>query len=400
MKNTFRFLLVVFTTANLAQAQWARFGGTAAPTCFANSGTNLYVASLDWGVFYVNSAGVPTGGGGIPSTYVNALALSGTNVFAAVGGGGIGAKVFLSTNNCTSWSDAGMTGTLVSGLATIGTNVFAGNNSRGVYLTTNNGASWTTVNTGLTDLHILSLAASGTTLFAGTTGYGICLSTNNGTSWSATGLTSGNVYCIFFSGTNIFAGTDAGVYLSANNGSTWTAVNNGLTNVGSVKAFALSGTNLFAGTNAGVFLSTNNGTSWTSVHAGLPIVNVLSLAVFNGYLWCALDRADLWRRPLSDLITSVEKLSADVPTHFSLNQNYPNPFNPTTNFEFRIPSFKSVSLKIFDLHGKEVTTLVNEWLPAGTYITAWDAHNMPSGVYFYRLNSGSFSTTKKLMLMK
>ena len=91
------------------------------------------------------------------------------------------------------------------------------------------------------------------------------------------------------------------------------------------------------------------------------------------------------------------------PWTFHLDQNYPNPFNPTTNFQFAIPDFSgggAVSLKVYDLLGREIATVVNEKLPAGTYTRQWNARNISSGVYFYRLKAGSFVSTKKLTLLK
>ncbi len=85
---------------------------------------------------------------------------------------------------------------------------------------------------------------------------------------------------------------------------------------------------------------------------------------------------------------------------YALLQNYPNPFNPTTNFGFRVSSFEFVTLRIFDVLGREVATLVNEVRPAGAYTVRWDASSLPSGVYFYQLRAGSFVDTKKLLLAK
>jgi hypothetical protein len=89
-----------------------------------------------------------------------------------------------------------------------------------------------------------------------------------------------------------------------------------------------------------------------------------------------------------------------TPQSFSLSQNYPNPFNPSTQISYQVPSNSSVSLKVFDVLGREVATLVNEVKPAGTYTATFNANSFPSGVYFYQLNAGSFSETKKLMLLK
>jgi N-acetylmuramoyl-L-alanine amidase len=98
--------------------------------------------------------------------------------------------------------------------------------------------------------------------------------------------------------------------------------------------------------------------------------------------------------------TAVEPIPGAVPVAFALEQNYPNPFNPSTNIEFRVSNLGFVSLKIFDVLGRDVATLVNEVRPAGVYRMRWDASSFPSGVYFYRLRAGDFVQTKKLVLTK
>jgi hypothetical protein len=98
----------------------------------------------------------------------------------------------------------------------------------------------------------------------------------------------------------------------------------------------------------------------------------------------------------SDII-ETEKL---LPLVFSLEQNYPNPFNPVTNIKFQIPVSEFVSLKIFDVLGNEVAVLVNEFKSAGIYRLSFNASELGSGVYFYKLISGSFIETKKMILMK
>jgi hypothetical protein len=85
---------------------------------------------------------------------------------------------------------------------------------------------------------------------------------------------------------------------------------------------------------------------------------------------------------------------------YQLAQNYPNPFNPATNFEFRIAKLEWVTLKVFDVLGREISTLVNEERQAGIYRVTWDASKLPSGVYFYRLRAGDFVETKKMVLTK
>ena len=107
----------------------------------------------------------------------------------------------------------------------------------------------------------------------------------------------------------------------------------------------------------------------------------------------------VWRRPLSQII-SVQNISTEVPAQFSIEQNYPNPFNPTTNLEFGISKMGFVSLKVYDVIGKEVATLVNESLSPGSYQVEFDGSNLTSGVYFYRMETGSFTDTKRMLLIK
>ncbi len=99
-------------------------------------------------------------------------------------------------------------------------------------------------------------------------------------------------------------------------------------------------------------------------------------------------------------MTGVEITTSGVPSAYQLEQNYPNPFNPSTSISFTLPSKSFVSLKVFDLLGREVATLVNEQKPAGTYTQKWNAANVSSGIYFYRLQADKFTETKKLVLLK
>ena len=101
-----------------------------------------------------------------------------------------------------------------------------------------------------------------------------------------------------------------------------------------------------------------------------------------------------------DPLTSVETGIASTPKKFTLSQNYPNPFNPTTTISFSLAKNSFVSLKIFDLLGREVATIVSEEMSAGSYSKQWNAANMTSGIYFYRLQAGSFTETKKLIFLK
>jgi hypothetical protein len=99
-------------------------------------------------------------------------------------------------------------------------------------------------------------------------------------------------------------------------------------------------------------------------------------------------------------ITSVPEEDRELPNELALHGNYPNPFNPTTTISFDLPEAQRVSLRVFNLLGQEVTTLLNDKVSAGSHQVTFDAQNLTSGVYIYRLQTRSKTLTKKMMLMK
>ena len=98
--------------------------------------------------------------------------------------------------------------------------------------------------------------------------------------------------------------------------------------------------------------------------------------------------------------TSVGNEHSSLPTNYALQQNYPNPFNPTTKIEFELKAAGFTTLKVYSLLGEEVATLMNEELQPGSYNAGFSAANVPSGIYFYRLTSGAFTATRRMLLLK
>jgi hypothetical protein len=101
----------------------------------------------------------------------------------------------------------------------------------------------------------------------------------------------------------------------------------------------------------------------------------------------------------------IEPVNSGIPTTYTLGQNYPNPFNPTTSISFALPARQFVRLQVFNVLGDIVTTLVNQEMPAGTYRVTWSGRSLngavvPSGVYLYKLDAGTFSATRKMTMMK
>ena len=130
--------------------------------------------------------------------------------------------------------------------------------------------------------------------------------------------------------------------------------------------------------------------------------NINSIAVLRQYTQIARDN---YKNCFANVPISIENLSNEVPVRFSLEQNYPNPFNPTTKIKFSIPSLGQrhafdVHLIIYDILGREVAIPINQQMKPGHYEVEWDGSNFASGVYFYKLEAGSFVETKKMVLIK
>jgi len=140
---------------------------------------------------------------------------------------------------------------------------------------------------------------------------------------------------------------------------------------------------------------------WISVDIPLsqfqPTVNLTEVfqLMFTGNGTIYLDNIYF-----STMISDVREFPNSFPSDFVLEQNYPNPFNPSTNIRFSLPEANQVTLKVYDMLGQEVVTLVNEFINAGSYEVTFDASNLPTGIYTYSLTAGDFQSVKKMMLIK
>jgi len=149
----------------------------------------------------------------------------------------------------------------------------------------------------------------------------------------------------------------------------------------------------------GTAYSDDNGHTWTQV-SNIP----LGLAAFSdcntGWAGGVNDLIYKWVTDPLSCIVPVEDQNTGIPSQFVLDQNYPNPFNPSTTIRYSIPTSEFVTLMVYDVLGNEVANLVNEEKPAGSYEIKFDASILSSGIYFYSLQAGSYTQTKKLILMK
>jgi photosystem II stability/assembly factor-like uncharacterized protein len=430
-------LVSIFLSPN-GLGQWVQTNNPPGSSigCFAVVGTKLFTGGD--GVFLStdNGASWTPVDSGLTNTYVSALAYSpngsgGPNLFA-----GTDVEVFRSTDDGKSWKVILDGVDRVHGLAVAGPNLLAGL-SNGIFLSTNNGTSWAPADSGLPfPSWATRFLVTGSELFAVTAALGqgtpdlIYRSTDNGLSWSlaSQGLPIAPYMGIYALGavptsrltkeTTLLAEVDfflgcpnclRGLYMSTDNGSIWKAVDSTMKDITSFAVVPTTrdpeGTSLFAGTSGrGVIESTDGGVNWTPVNAGLrdTIVRYLGrgpVVAGGPYLLALTQDNGIWKRPLSELITEIAS-KQPMPSHFMLDQNYPNPFNPKTVVNSQLPVASNVKLIVYDVLGREVAVLVNERRAAGSYRDTFDGSGLASGVYFYRLQAGSFVDTKKLLLIR
>jgi photosystem II stability/assembly factor-like uncharacterized protein len=158
---------------------------------------------------------------------------------------------------------------------------------------------------------------------------------------------------------------------------------------------------LYVATDLGVQYTSDNGVTWNALGTGMPEVPVHDLALHppTGKLIAFTHGRSAYTFDLST-ITSVQQLRSLAVKEFQLEQNYPNPFNPATNLRFTIPQAQAVTLKVYDVVGREVATLVNGPMQPGSYSVQWNGAGVASGVYLYTLSTESFVQTKKMLLIK
>ena len=145
-------------------------------------------------------------------------------------------------------------------------------------------------------------------------------------------------------------------------------------------------------------------TNWTvynESNSGLPDNFIFSLAIDgNGNKWIGTVGGGLAIYKDGGVVSVQENEHNKFPIDFSLSQNYPNPFNPTTKIRWQSPVSSHQKLKIYDVLGNEIATLVDEFREAGKYEIEFDGSNFSSGVYFYKMSAGDFFETKKFIILR
>lgn len=318
--------------------------------------------------------------------------------------------VYIGTNNGTAWTLSTLQYKDVRTIRidALG-NVFAGTWGQGMYVSNNCGLTWTQSNTGLgTHLIVTGITVTANnTVFVGTFDGGVFKSVDHGASWVSQ-IVGYNYIWAMASNSNgdIFAGTYGdGLYRSTNGGTSWTKTSFPGTYVYELRIDAAD--NVFgASYSGGVFASTDNGNTWSSIGMGGFGLSSL-LIVSNGSTPDGMGTGKIYTGTANGSIymavsgvTDVKSEKTEIPTQFSLSQNYPNPFNPSTRINVSIPKDGFYEVSVFSITGELVAKLAAEQLTAGVHSLDFNASNLPSGIYIYRLTGNDVSITKKMTLMK
>jgi len=346
------------------------------------------------------------------------------------------------------------------GISPLTTNkIYVGTDNGTILVTTNNGGSWSSV-TGfpyVTDFVVDNVNdAICYASFGGATGNQVSKTTNSGATWTnITGnlpnIAANSLILNTTPGRVLVVGMDAGVYYTANEGTNWIGINTGLPNVAIYDMKYHSSAGL-------LMVATHGRGCWTYSNSPLPVYIAFftySLNVRNVTLRWATQQEindkgfyvqrmqlgesdDSWINigfvqghgtttqteyysyeddKLSNATYKYRLVQTDYNGDFEyydlnnnveigsplapgLSQNYPNPSNPKTKIDYQIPQDAKVVLKVYDVTGREVAALVNEFKSAGYYTTEFDGTNLASGVYFYKLEAGNFSKVMKMVLLK
>lgn len=158
-----------------------------------------------------------------------------------------------------------------------------------------------------------------------------------------------------------------------------------------------------AGTNGRVFKSTDGGTNWAEQMAYAYLNNEALKIDFNDSLYGFVMKWGgnmLRTKTGGETNVGVNQISTEVPSDYILHQNYPNPFNSSTNIKFEIQKARDIKIAVYDILGREVRTLINEYKTSGAYLVSFDASGLSSGVYFYKMTAGNYFSVKKLVVLK
>jgi len=283
-------------------------------------------------------------------------------------------------------------------------------NSYGIVLkTTNGGTNWTILSSGITSFLrsvYFTDQNTGWTAGANYNNYQgkILKTTDGGANWIIQFSLFNPLNSIYFFNQNIgWVVGDGAILRTTNGGIDWineTGVTQSWLNsvhfkdegIGWAVGYDFNGT-----TYGSILNTTDGGVNWISQLSELWLNSVYFITPYTGW---AVGEFGTILKTTNGGITFIEGKINEIPNTYLLTQNYPNPFNPTTTIKYQIPGLSFITLKVYDVLGKELVTLISEEKSVGNYEVEFDGANLTSGIYFYQLKSGNFIETKKMLLIK
>lgn len=267
-----------------------------------------------------------------------------------------------------------------------------------VHRTTNAGLNWQTYSTS-TEIYDCYFTTQSNGWMCGKSG-AMMRSTDGGVTWGtqSTGVTD-TLLSVYFRNASFgwACGTNGRIIATTNGGVNWTTQTSGTTKKLTSIEFGSTTIGAVCGVDGTRLATVNGGANWSS-SADNSLANLYTVCFTPGNT--AFIAGEMGYISINSGLTAIEPNNNTIPSDFSLEQNYPNPFNPLTKINFSIASSSFVKLTVFDVTGKMVEQLVNETMNAGVYNIDFSAAGLSSGVYFYKLETGSYSAVKKMMLIK
>lgn len=369
---------------------------------FFSVGTRLFAITYEY-IMYSDDEGQTwtSSMNGLPSFLHYSVCVYKSFLFAAGGPG----QLYISSDRGQTWEQksSGLRKNVPLSIAAMGDKLIIGTKS-GVMISSDSGATWIHPSPGLnistTESNIMVID---NIIFANVD-MALYRSTDGGCNWKkaylATKYPNQSVSHIAKDG-QYFYGTVPGyygLYRSPDKGYGWFSL--GLDGI-DVKSVVTVGNLVIAGTFLnGVLFSSNCGETWNTLNDGLSDLSISSLGMHLNNLYASPYAYGAQILPLKLLgITDITTIP-QIPSTTSLGQNYPNPFNATTIIPFSVKHREKIRIRIFDLLGKEICTLVNEEHLPGSYTVNWNAANYPSGVYLCRFETNNQRETKKILLLK
>jgi photosystem II stability/assembly factor-like uncharacterized protein len=420
MRHWFRVAAAMLMYAAALHAQSGEWSIRSSPTLrnlygVAYSDRNTWVAVGGGGTILQSTDG---GMGWTPVSSPVADALRGVSFHGSIGlAVGISGRVLRTTDGGSSWTDENRPTTRNLYAVSMGDSVAVITGEEGtILISTDAGLTWAQRTAGTASV-LFGVSVQGKTA-VGVGGQGaVVMSSNAAQGWGLTVL--GPTQELFFYGTSFASATTGwavGAYTvtgsiiikSTLSGFVWTPQSAPTTNTLTGVSFADIDTGTAVGFNGTIVRTTNGGTEWTGQQS--PTLQSLNAVSFlDSRTGIAVgDSGTIIRTTDGGLTEVAAQGSSSAPSSFMLSQNYPNPFNPSTVIKYQLPALSGagravvseVRLAVYDLLGREVAVLVNEGKAPGSYEVKFDASNLPSGAYLYRLTAGDFVQTRRLLLLK